>query len=51
MSSDQANSLIKPISIEEVRTAIKQLKSNKAPGPDGLTNEFYRYWATNWRVH
>lgn len=42
MSDSQAASLINPISIDKVRTAIKQSKSNKAPGPDGLTNEFYK---------
>lgn len=42
MSTVQADSLIKPVSLEEVKNAIKQLKSNKAPGPDGLTIEFYR---------
>lgn len=39
MSSQQTDSLIKPISVKEVWAAIKQLKSNKALGPDGLTNE------------
>lgn len=42
MSTVQADSLIKPVSLEEVKNAIKQLKSNKAPGPDRLTIEFYR---------
>lgn len=42
MSSAQAESLIKPITIEEVRNAMKQSINNKAPGPDGLTNEFYK---------
>lgn len=42
MSDSQATSLISPITIDEVRSAIKRLKNNKAPGPDGLTNEFYK---------
>lgn len=33
----QATSLISPITAEEVRSAIKQLKNNKAPGPDSLS--------------
>lgn len=36
MSSAQADSRSKPISVEEVQQAIKVL------GPDGLTNEFYK---------
>lgn len=37
--------LNKDFSIEEVRTAIKSLKSNYAPGPDGLTALFFHhYW-------
>ena len=30
------------ISIEEIKTAIKQLKNNKSGGPDRLLNEFFR---------
>lgn len=42
MSSAQADSYIKPITVEEVRQAIKQPKNNKAAGPDGLTKDFYK---------
>ena len=33
-----------PISIEEMEDVVKSLKSNKSPGWDGLTAEFYRYF-------
>ena len=33
------------ISVTEVQAAIKALKDNKAAGPDGLSNEFFRYSA------
>lgn len=42
MTSEQVSSLITPITAEEVRSAIKQLQNNKAPGPDGLSNDFYK---------
>lgn len=42
ISPNQAESLTTPITVEEVRNAIKSLKNNKAPGPDGLANEFYK---------
>lgn len=45
LSDTHAASLVKPISEEEVRLAIKHLKNNKAPGPDGLSNDFYKILA------
>lgn len=34
--------LNQPISVTEIIGAIDRLKVNKAPGPDGLTSEFYK---------
>ena len=34
--------LIDQFTEEEVRTAIFQMESNKAPGPDGFPPEFYQ---------
>ena len=31
------------IAVEDLEHAIKQLKRNKAPGPDGTTGEFYKW--------
>lgn len=31
-----------PFSSGEIRKAIKQLPSHKAPGPDGFPNEYYK---------
>ena len=32
----------KPFTIEELDNVIKKSKSNKAPGPDGYTNDFFK---------
>lgn len=42
LSPDESKSLNEPISEEELLIAIGQLNNNKAPGPDGLTAEFYK---------
>lgn len=42
ITADQATSLIKPITSDEVESTIKKLKNNKAPGPDGLSTDFYK---------
>jgi hypothetical protein len=40
-------SLKEPISLEELTKALKEMASNKAPGPDGVTMEFYKtLWPT-----
>jgi hypothetical protein len=33
-----------PFSVEEVRNAINQIPSDKAPGPDGFTGFFLKVW-------
>ena len=32
------------ISLEEVKEAVKNLSSNKSPGPDGFTSEFFKFF-------
>jgi len=34
-----------PISIDEVKVSISQLKMNKSPGSDGITAEFYKLYS------
>ena len=43
--SSDVESLLGPITYEEVEVAIKKLQPNKSPGLDGLTAEFYKHFA------
>ena len=37
--------LLRPISLQEVETAMRQLKVGKAPRPDGFTSDFiHNFW-------
>ena len=40
--SEEAESLKRPITPDEIKTVIKKLLTHKSPGPDGFTGEFYR---------
>lgn len=35
-----------PVTVSEVQKAISSLQSNKSPGPDGFTTEFYKTYST-----
>ena len=39
MSSKEDDELSKDFTEDEVKEAVKELKKNKAPGPDGITND------------
>jgi hypothetical protein len=41
LTGDQQETLRRPITLGEVYFAIRHSKNTKAPGDDGLTNEFY----------
>ena len=41
LNIDEANTLIRHISQEEILGTLKQCSKKKSPGPDGLTYEFY----------
>ena len=37
--------LVRPFSMEEVSRAVKEMKTNTAPGPDGFSVQFYKeFW-------
>ena len=42
LKQEQAQSLNRPVTPDEIETVIKKLPAHKSPGPDGFTREFYR---------
>ncbi|GKF23426.1 hypothetical protein Tco_0075748, partial [Tanacetum coccineum] len=47
LSSDQVQDLERPVTYEEVKRAVWDCGTNKSPGPDEISFEFYRkYWTT-----
>ena len=45
LSSHQASLCEGAVTIDEISFAVKNMNTNKSPGPDGLTAEFYRkFW-------
>lgn len=45
ISNDEKTVCDSPITISEVKEAILHLKSNKSPGSDGITAEFYKLYS------
>lgn len=45
ISDSTAQTLASPLTREEIDIALKQLKSGKSPGPDGLTVGYYKTYA------
>ena len=41
-SEEDAESLNRPVTPDEIETVIKTFPTHKSPGPDGFTGEFYR---------
>ena len=45
VSTDNHNMLNREIQPEEIHNALRKMKNNKSPGPDGIIVEFYKlYW-------
>ena len=42
LNQEEAESLNRPITADEIETVIKKLPTHKSPGPDDFTGEFYR---------
>ena len=39
---EEAESLNRPVTPDEIETVIKKILTHKSPGPDGFTGKFYR---------
>ena len=42
LNQEEIENMNRPITSTEVETVIKNLPTNKSPGPDGFTGEFYQ---------
>ena len=42
LNEEEAESLNRPITADEIKTVTRKLPTHKSPAPDGFTGEFYR---------
>lgn len=49
LSIEDKDMLDEELTIEEVADALKKMKNNKSPGPDGFTVEFFKFFWSNLR--
>ena len=42
LNEEEAGSLNRPITPDEIETVIKKLPTHKSPGPEGFTGEFHK---------
>ena len=42
LNEEEAESLNRPVTPDEIETVVKKHLTHKSPGPDGFTGEFYR---------
>ena len=43
LNQEDMENMNRPITSNEIETVVKNLPTNKCPGPDGFTGEFYKY--------
>ena len=42
LNQEEIENMNRPITTNEIETVIKNIPTNKSPGPDGFTHEFYQ---------
>ena len=42
LNQEETENMNRPITGMEIKTVMKNLSTNKSPGPDGFTGEFYQ---------
>ena len=42
LNQEEIENMNRPITSNEIETVVKNLPTNKVPGPDGFTGEFYQ---------
>ena len=42
LNQEETENMNRPITSTEIETVIKKLSTNRSPGPDGFTGEFYQ---------
>ena len=47
LNEEEAENLNTPITADEIEAVIKKLPTQKSPGPDGFTGEFYKHLRKN----
>ena len=47
LNHEEIEKLKRPITIKEIEAVIKNLPTNKSPGPDGFPEEFYQHLKKN----
>ena len=43
LNEEEAESMNRPVTADEIEAVIKRLLTHKSPGPDGFTGEFYKH--------
>ena len=51
LNEEEAESLNRPVTPDEIETVTKKLLTDKSPGPDSFTGEFYRAFKGKLKPH
>ena len=50
LNQEEIENINRPITSTEIENVIKNLPTNKSPGPDGFTGEFYLYFEKSYHL-